>query len=120
MVKITYAPISELVIHETVRIDVDDLIRSRLTPAGVMPLYWCNGILFSFASVPMNDDLTEDYLKGVIHWMEVHYTEKKSYEEVMELNDEAFSPKLKVRVIDTSASALHNDFVKWLKTRKEK
>ena len=74
MVKIEYSPATELVVHEVIKVDKDDLLRERVTPAGTMPLYWCDGILFSFSSLPMTDDVVKDYLKGRIHWLEVHFT----------------------------------------------
>lgn len=118
MIKITYSPINELVVHEVVKIDFEDLMRERITPAGNMPLYWCSGTLFSFTSVPMSKDVMKDYLQGKIHWMEVHYTEMKSYQPVLELNDEQYKQTLKIRVIDTSKSNLHGEFIKWLQGRK--
>ncbi len=118
MVKITFAPIKELVIHETVKVERDDLLRGRITPQGNMPLYWCDGILFSFNSMPMTRDLVKEYLDGVIHWMEIHYCEMKNYQEIIELNDEQYKAIMRIRVLDTSKSALHTDFVKWLKSSK--
>ncbi len=117
MVKISFSPITELVVHEVVKVPMDDLLRERITPSGTMPVYWCNGIVFSFSSVPMNKRVVDDYLDGKIHWMEVHYAEMDYYREVLELNDEHYNGSMKVRVIDTSKSALHNDFSKWLKKR---
>lgn len=118
MVKVSFAPINELIIHEVVKIDHDDLLRERVTPAGIMPLYWCSGVLFSFSSVPMTRDILKDYLQGKIHWMEVHYSEMKAYQPILELHDEQYSATPKVRVIDTSKSALHGDFIRWLKSQK--
>ena len=118
MVKISYAPINELVVHEAVKIDHEDLLRERVTPAGTMPLYWCDGTLFSFTSMPMTDDLVKDYLRGTIHWMEVHYTEMKKYQPILELNDEEYKATMKIRVIDTSRSGLHAEFIKWLKNKR--
>lgn len=119
MVKISYAPVNELVVHEVVHVEYEDLLRERVTPAGNLPLYWCKGLLFSFSSVPMNKDVMRDYLKGTIHWMEVHFTEMKAYQQVLELNDEGFKAMMKIRVIDTSKSALHADFAAWLKGNKK-
>jgi hypothetical protein len=118
MVKISFSPITEVVIHEVVKVDYDDMLRGRITPAGNMPLYWCDGILFSFNSMPMTRDLVKDYMKGVIHWMEVHYCEMKKYEPIVELNDESYKATMHIRVLDTSRSALHTDFIKWLKSKK--
>lgn len=119
MVKISYSPIKELVVHEAVKIDHEDLMRERITPQGNMPLYWCDGILFSFTSMPMTRDLVKDYLNGSIHWMEVHYAEMKKYEPMVELNDEQYKAIMRMRVIDTSKSGLHQEFIKWLKANRK-
>ncbi len=115
MLKVTFTPIKELTIHEVLKVDFEDLLRERITPAGSAPLYWCNGILFNFASLPFSKAVIEDYMEGKIHWAEVHYTEFAKYAPVLELNDEHYSGPQKVRAIDTSRSELHLEFIKWLK-----
>ncbi len=119
MVKIIYEPLHTLVVHDVSKISMDDLLRERVMPNGTMPLYWCNGILFSFASPPMMDNLLKDYIEGKIHWMEVHYTEMKDYKAVLELSDEHYGGTAKIRVIDTGIYQLHKDFISWLKTIKK-
>ncbi len=116
MVKITFAPIKELVVHEVVEMGRDDLIRERITPAGNMPLYWCDGILFSFSSLPMTDAIVDDYLNGRIHWLEVHFAKMPKYTEVISLEAEEYKATMNVRVIDTSSSQLHKEFIAWLKS----
>ncbi len=117
MAKITYSPIEELVIHEVLEVSRDDLLRSRVTPQGTMPLYWCNGLLFSFSSLPMSEDVTKDYLKGRIHWVEVQYAKMDNYVPVLSLNEEEYKATMNVRIIDTSFSKLHQEFAVWLKDR---
>ena len=118
MVKVTFSPIEELVVHETVEVGMDDLMRERITPAGNMPLYWCEGILFSFSSLPMTEDVVRDYLKGRVHWLEAHYTKMPQYKPVITMEAEEYKASMSVRVIDTEKSAVHREFVKWLKTKK--
>jgi hypothetical protein len=118
MAKITYAPIKELVVHDAVNIDYEDLLRERITPAGNMPLYWCSGILFSFNSMPLTEEIVKDYLGGTIHWLEVHYSPMKDYQPIVELKDEQYNATMKIRVIDTSRSGLHAEFIKWLKAKR--
>jgi hypothetical protein len=118
MVKITFAPADELIVHEILRVDKADLLRERITPSGTMPLCWCNGLLFSFSSIPMTDDVTKEYLKGKIHWLEVHYTAMDRYEPILVLNEEEYKGAMNIRVIDTTISKLHQEFTKWLKTQK--
>jgi len=116
MVKISFAPVKELVVHEVVEMKKEDLIRERITPAGNMPLYWCDGIIFSFSSLPMTDAIVNDYLSGKIHWLEVHFARMPKYTEVISLEAEEYKATMNVRVIDTSASLLHREFVAWLKS----
>jgi hypothetical protein len=117
MAKITFSPINELIIHEIIEVEREDLLRERVTPAGNMPLCWCDGIIFSFSSPPMTKDVMKDYLSGKIHWMEVHFAKMERFAPLLELNDEQLKATLKVRAIDTSKSTLHKDFIKWLKSQ---
>ncbi len=117
MTKISFSPINEIVVHEIIAVTQDDLFRERVTPAGNMPLWWCDGILFSFSSPPMTRDIMKDYLLGKVHWMEVHFTTMDNYTPLIELNDEQFKAILKIRVIDTSKSMLHKDFIRWLRAQ---
>lgn len=120
MARITYAPAEELIIHEVVEVGSDDLLRERVTPAGTMPLYWCDGILFSFTSLPMTDEVTKDYMKGKIHWLEVHYARMDSYVPVLSLDEEEYKAKMNVRIINTSFSNIHKEFSKWLRSNIKK
>ena len=119
MTKITYAPMDELVIHEVIEMTKDDIMRERVTPQGTMPLYWCDGFLFSFSSLPLSEEVTRDYLKGKIHWLEVHYTKMDKYEPILSLNEEEFKQTMNIRVIDTSISSLHQEFTSWLKANRK-
>lgn len=120
MPKITFSPTEELVVHEIVQMDQDDLLRERVTPAGTVPLYWVDGILFSFSSLPLTDEVTKDYLRGKIHWLEVHFSTAPKYIPVLTLHDEEYKGTMSIRVIDTSMSNLHREFVKWLKANTKK
>ncbi len=114
MPKITYAPAEELVIHEIIEMGRDDLLRERVTPQGTMPLYWVNGFLFSFTSLPMTDDVVKDYLKGKLHWIELHFTKMDKYVPILSLDEEEFKQRMNIRVIDTSFSKIHQELAKWL------
>ncbi len=118
-IKLTFAPIRELVIHEIVEVTRDDLIKERITPNGNMPLYWCNGMLFSFSSLPLTEEVVKDYMRGTIHWMEVHFTKMQSYQPMLSLSDEEYKTTMNVRVIDTSKSELHKKLSKWISSRKK-
>ncbi len=120
MVKVTFSPTEELVIHEAVEMTKDDLLLERITPAGNLPLYWCNGILFSFSSIPMTDDIVKEFLKGRIHWLEVHFAKLDKYVPLITWESDEYKSRMNVRVIDTSTSVLHREFIQWLKTNIKK
>jgi desulfoferrodoxin (superoxide reductase-like protein) len=80
-----------------------------------MPLYWCGGILFGFSSVPMTEEIVKEYLKGRIHWLEVHFARMDKHVPVITFESEEYKATMSVRVIDTSASLLHSEFINWLK-----
>jgi hypothetical protein len=115
MVKITFSPATELVVHDIAYIELDDLLRERVTPAGTIPLYWCNGIVFSFTSLPLTDEVVRDYMHGRLHWLEVHFSAMPKYTEILKLNEEEYKAAMSVRIIDTSKSGLHNELTRWLK-----
>lgn len=115
MIKITFSPAQELVVHEVVAMERDDLLRERITPAGNMPLYWCNGIVFGFSSIPMTEEIVREYLRGKIHWLEVHFSRIDKHVPFITFESEEYKATMNVRVIDTSASQLHSEFVNWLK-----
>ncbi len=114
-IKISYCPINEIVVHEIVPMEYNDLLLERLTPNGNMPLYWCDGVLFSFNSMPLTRDVVKDYLQGKIHWMEIHFTGMDNYKPIVEYYDNDFKTTQKIRVFDTSRSLLHRKLIAWLK-----
>jgi hypothetical protein len=114
-IKITHAPLKEIVVHEYISVPMEDLLRSRVTPAGTMPLYWCGGLVFTFSSMPWTRDIVRDYMEGKIHWLEVQFAVMDKYKPVLEVKDESYPQAQRVRVIDTSASTLHTELSKWLK-----
>lgn len=120
MVKITFAPTEEIVVHDVIELPLDDMLRGRVTPAGIMPLYWCNGILFNFSSMPMTEEVVRDYVRGKLHWIEVQFTKFPQYRPILSLNDDEYKQQVNVRVIDTSVSPVHQELTKWIKTNVKK
>ncbi len=120
MVRISFSPAEELVVHEVVEMGKEVLLLERITPAGNMPLYWCGGIVFSFSSIPMTDEVVKEYLKGRIHWAEVHFARLEKYVPVITFESDEYKSTMSVRVIDTSSSLLHREFVSWLKENAKK
>ncbi|MGC8687869.1 MAG: hypothetical protein ACP5RQ_00500 [Candidatus Micrarchaeia archaeon] len=120
MVSINFSPINEIVLHEVISTDKDELIKSRVTPAGNFPLYWCNGILFAFSSLPWTDEIVSDFLKGRAHWAEIRFTKLDKYQPLLELNEETYKTTIKISVINTSGSSTHQAVTNWLVEQEKK
>ncbi len=103
-------------VHDVIAVGIDDLLRGRVTPAGTMPLYWCNGILFTFSSMPLTDEVVKDYMRGKLHWLEVQYANMPDYKPVLSLNEEEYKATINIRIIDTSKSKVHDELTRWLKS----
>ncbi len=114
---IEYRPSTKLIVHDVIRLEQVEILRGKVTPNGNMPIYWCNGILYSFVSPPMAEKVIEDMLQGTIHWMEVQYTELPEYTPLLSLDEEEYKATMNFRVINTSELTIHDEFTKWLKTR---
>ena len=99
-IKISYSPINEIVVHEIVPMEYGDLLLERITPNGNMPLYWCDGVLFSFTSMPLTRDVIRDYMEGRIHWMEVHFSTMEKYQPIIEYYDNDYKATQKIRVFE--------------------
>lgn len=120
MTKITYSPATELIIHEVLEVSREDLLRTRITPQGNMPLLWCDGVLFTWNPFPTNDKVVDDLISGKIHWASVNYTHMERYSPVLKLNEEEYKGEMNIRVLDVGAIPTYKDVVKWLKSNAKK
>lgn len=115
--EISYEPAKALIVHDIIRLDREDMLRRNVTPNGNMPLYWCDGILYGFVSLPLTDKMVDEILKGRIHWLEVQYSEMPKFVPILSLNEEEYKATMNFRIIDTSKFELHREFIKWLKQK---
>ena len=107
----------ELVVHHLYKVNMDELARLCITTSnGIRPLFWDDGILFFFHSIPliMNTEITNDYINGREHWEEAYYCELAKYKDVIELEDGDFKGA-KIRVVRASDFTPHREFVTWVK-----
>ena len=75
MVKITFSPTKELVIHEISERKPDDFYTLMIQQAqaqgavGITPsVHWASGIAFTFGLFPETPDIVKDKLEGKIHY----------------------------------------------------
>ena len=120
MVKVTFKPWEEVVIHESIYYSLEDLIKSHsigVQPGGLAPpIYWAEGVLFRFAPMPPTDEVVRESLQGKIHWNAVEWAlmpERKSVIPISDIN-------AKIPVIDVSVTVALCDVAKALKEHSQK
>jgi hypothetical protein len=115
LVKVTFKPWEEIVIHETIKYTLSDLIaRSTLgvQPGGLAPpLNWAEGVAFRYEAMPMNDEITRELLQGKVHWNVVQWALMPEYKNVIPIADIS----AKMPVINVSANAILCETAKTLK-----
>ena len=103
MVKISYQPIKDIIIHEIVQYKPEEyltlVIQSTLAAggAGTTPtLNWANGIIFSHVGYPDNEDIIKERLAGVLHYAAVNFAVYPEYKPqvTIRIGEQSYSVKL--------------------------
>ena len=79
MVKISYLPYQEVVVHEIIELNnetfFEDVIRQSLTQTQVEPtVNWVDGIAFLVVPFPATEDIVREGLNGKAHFGSVIFT----------------------------------------------
>jgi len=117
MVKITFKPWEEVIIHEEVAYSLDDLIKLNsigVQPGGIAkPLHWAEGVIFRFAGMPPKDEVVREQLEGIIHWSLVEWALMPEYKSVIVIHD----INAKIPVINVSGTTNLCEIAKALKEK---
>lgn len=102
LVKVTYAPTRELVVHEVIEQDqtefFEDVIRLMLaSPVHVEPVInWVDGFALLATQFPPADEIVTGNLSGRIHYQAVSFTRTPFHSKInMKLGDQDFSVRLR-------------------------
>lgn len=102
LVKVTYAPTTELVVHEVVEQDqtefFEDIVRQMLaSPAKIEPIIsWVDGFALAITQFPPADEVVAGNLTGTTHYQTVAFTRMPFHSKVnMKLGDQDFSVRLR-------------------------
>lgn len=117
MTVVEHRPPNKIVVHEIYEYrSIADLIMTRMGPDGIRPLFWCDGVLFSFYSMD-GDDAKKEYIDGTKHIQIFDYIEMKDYKKSIEFEDERIRGA-KVSVFDFSMYPMWKEVIKLVKSRK--
>jgi hypothetical protein len=91
MVKVTFKPWDEIVIHEEIQLSYEDLVKRMslgVQPGGLAPpLRWAAGVLFVNEGMPATDEIVREQLQGKIHWSVVTWALMPEYKNVIPIQD---------------------------------
>lgn len=120
MVKVTFKPWEEVIIHESIYYSLQDLIKLRsigVGPGGLAPpLRWAEGVIFTSSPMPPTDEVVRETLQGKIHWNVVSWALMPEYKDAIPIRD----INAKIPIINVSATAALRDVAKVLKKQMPK
>ncbi|MFC1755402.1 hypothetical protein ACFL96_18765 [Thermoproteota archaeon] len=125
MVKITYMPIKEIVIHEITESENNELFKiisqgiQASGSAGAQPwIQWAEGIAFITEFFPDSEEVLADKITGKIHMIGINFTRIDKFESEIQIKSNEMGQT--IRLFDVS----HNDnlvkIAKYLKSNKWK
>lgn len=119
MVKVTYRPWEEVIIHESIEYSLDDLVKMQSlgVPAGGIgqKLLWADGIAFKHSGMPPTDDVVKEQLQGKVHWSAVEWALMPKYENAIIIRE----TNVRIPVIDVSTNRILTTVAEWLKAHSE-
>lgn len=119
MVKVTFKPWEEVIIHESIHYSLEDLIKLQslgVQPGGLAPaLQWAEGVVFRAAGMPPTDETIKEQLQGKIHWSSVAWAFMPEYKNVIMIKDIS----AKIPIINVSNTAILCDIAKALKNQEK-
>ena len=107
MVKITYHPWKEIIIHEIIKSKPEDLfsdvVRRTLQAggAGITPtLDWAGGVSFVVSVFPSTEEVTRESLNGVLHYASVQFAIVPEYKPEVRLTHDGVTRSIKLLKLD--------------------
>ena len=115
LVKATFQPSEELIIHESIKHSLPDLIKLcsvGVQPGGLAgPLSWAEGVVFRFSRMAATDEIFRELLQGKIHWNVLEWALMPQYKQVIPIEE----INAKIPVINVSTTTILCDVAKALK-----
>ena len=116
MVKVTFRPYEELIIHEYQKFNLDDMIRLRCTGMQVGSIapnfHWADGLVMWREPFPQNEETTKENLDARVHWLWVSYAEMPDFRSSLTFKETSVT----IPVIDVSNNSVFSSASKWLKS----
>jgi len=113
--KVNFRPWKEVVIHESIQYNLQNLVimRSLGVPPGQLGgrLLWAEGVAFSHAPMPATTDVIKESLQGRVHWSSVEWASLPEFKPFLEISE----TKVRIPILDVSSNETLLAVAKWLK-----
>lgn len=112
MVKIIFKPFEEIIIHEIVKLETDEMIERQalnVQRGKAQPLYWSDRILFCFIGMEHTEDVVSEQLQNKVHWANLTFTELDQYQPTI-----TSKGNIPITVFNVSNNKLLSQVTKWL------
>jgi len=119
LVRVVYAPWEEIVIHESIKHSLDDLV--KMQTLGVQPgalgrnLLWAEGVAFVHEGMPPTTDVIKEQLQGRVHWSSVRFALMLKHEDMIVIKE----TNVKVPIINVSNNPILRTAALWLREHAE-
>ena len=120
MVKITYKPWDEIIIHEAIEYSAEELV--RLVSVGVPPggighsLLWANGIAFKHEALPQVSEVVREQLEGRLHWAYVMFAAMPQCRDYIIIEE----TNVRIPIINVSNNPVLRETAEWMRQQLQK
>jgi hypothetical protein len=132
MVKVTFRPWEEVVIHEPIQYTYDELVYIQslgvqagslapapsLTyqpaapqPSALIPLHWAEGVVFTHVIMQPTEDVIREQLRGIVHWVSIVWALMPNYQNIVVMKE----TNVRIPVINASQSETFCEVARALK-----
>jgi len=116
MVKVTYKPWEEIIVHEAIQHSIDDLVKllSVGVPPGGLghPILWSDGVAFTHDAMPPTNEVIKEQMQGRVHWSSVRCASMLEYKDNILIKE----TNVRIPVLNVSNNPILKTAAEWMKT----
>ena len=114
MVKITYSPWNEIIVHEYIQYELDDLLKHRsmgVSTGGLARnLLWVDGIVFYLRLMLGTEPVINEQLEGKVHWSSITFALMPEFKSLITIEG-----KIRIPIINVSENPNFKAAAEWLR-----
>ena len=114
MVKITYRPWNEIIIHAYIQYELDDLLKHRsmgVSPGGLTRnLLWVDGMVFYIRLMPSTESVINEQLEGKVHWSSITFALMPEFKSLITIEG-----KIRIPIINVSENPSFKAAAEWIR-----